>query len=88
MILCLRHVEETLDLVTGAGAGSSLSLRKPNNGCVPHRLGCGHEWPTCPRSVEQPPSHLAHQLPVGSGRISSTEVLSPRPERLPCVGVQ
>ncbi len=37
-------------------------------------------------SVEQPPSHVAHQLPEDAGRVSSIETLSPRPKRLPCVG--
>ncbi len=39
MPTCLRHVEETLVLVAGPGAGSSLSSRNTNNGRVPHRLG-------------------------------------------------
>ncbi len=86
MLSYLRHVEETLVFVTGAGVGSSLSSRNANDRCVPHRLGCGHEWPPCPWSVERLPSHVAHQLPGDAGRISSTEVLSPRPERSPCVG--
>ncbi len=42
-------MEKTFVLVTGPGAGSSLSSRNDNDGRVPHRLGCGHEWPPCPR---------------------------------------
>ncbi len=40
MLSCLRHVEETLVLVTGAGVGSSLSSRNINDRCLLHRLGC------------------------------------------------
>ncbi len=72
--------------VTGAGVGSFLSLGNANDRCVPHRLGCGHEWLPCPRSMEWPPSHMAHQVPGDAGCILSTEILSPRPERSPCVG--
>ncbi len=86
MPTCLRHVKETLVLVSGPGAGSSLSSRNANNGHVPHRWGCGNGWPPCPQYVERPPSHVAHQLPGDAGRISSTETLSPRPKRPPCVG--
>ncbi len=32
------------------------------------------------------PSHVAHQLPRDAGRVSSTQTLSTRPERSPCVG--
>ncbi len=84
---CLRHVEETLVLVSGPGAGRSLSPRNASDGRVPHRLGSGHEWPLGPRSVERSSSHMAHQLPGDAGHVSSTETLSPRPKRLPCVGV-
>ncbi len=66
--------------------GSSLSLRNASNGCISHRLGSGHDWPPCPRSVEWSPSHVAHQLPGDAGRVSSTQTLSTRPERSPCVG--
>ncbi len=83
---CLRHVETTLVLVSGPGAGSSLSPRNASDGCVPHRLWSGHEWPLCPRSVEWLPSHVAYQLSGDVGRVSSTETLPPRPKRLPCVG--
>ncbi len=86
MPTCLRHVEKTLVLVSGAGAGSSLSPRNASDGHVPHQLGSGHEWPPCPRSVERPPSHVAHQLPGDAGHVSSTETLPPRPKRSPCVG--
>ncbi len=84
--LCLRHVEETLVLVSGPGAGSSLSPRNASDGRVTHRLGSSHEWPPCPRSVEWLPSHVAHQLPGDAGRVSSTQSLSSRPKRSPCVG--
>ncbi|KAL0189055.1 hypothetical protein M9458_014602, partial [Cirrhinus mrigala] len=50
---------------------SSLSPRNASDGRVSHRLGCGHEWPPRPRSVERSPSHLAHQLPGDAGRVSS-----------------
>ncbi len=73
MLSCLRHVEETLVLVTGPGTGSSLSSRNVNDGRVPHRLGCSHEWPPCPQSVEWPLSHMAHQLPGNVVCVSSTE---------------
>ncbi len=86
MPMCLRHVEETLVLVSGPGAGSSLSPRNASDRRVPHRLGSGHEWPPCPRSVEWSPSHVAHQLPGEAGRVSSTQTLSSRPKRSPCVG--
>ncbi len=84
MLSCLWHVEETLVLVKGVA--SSLSSRNVNDRCVLHRLRCGHEWPPCPRSVERPPSHVAHQLPRDAGCVSSIKTLSPRPNRLPCGG--
>ncbi|KAL0168374.1 hypothetical protein M9458_036596, partial [Cirrhinus mrigala] len=42
MPTCSRHVEETLVLVSGPGAGSSLLPRNASDGRVPHRLGSGH----------------------------------------------
>ncbi|KAI2661618.1 Transposon Ty3-G Gag-Pol polyprotein [Labeo rohita] len=86
MPTCLGHVEESLVPVSGAGAGSSLSPRNASNRCFPHRLGCGHEWPHRPRSVERSPTHLAHKLPGDAGRVSSAKALSPGPERPSCVG--
>ncbi len=83
---CLRHVKTTLVLVSRPGAGSSVSPRNTSDGCVPHRLGSGHELPPCPRSVEWPPSHVAHQLAGDAGCVSGSETLSPRPKRSPCVG--
>ncbi len=83
---CLRHVETTLVLVSGPGVGSSVSPRNASDGCIPHRLGRGHEWPPCPRSMEWSPSHLAHQLAGDAGGVSGSETLSPRPKRSPCVG--
>ncbi len=84
MPTCLGHVEETLVLVSGPGIGSSLSLRNASDGRFPDRLGSGHEWPPCTRSVEWSPSQVAHQLPGDAGSVSST--LSSRPKRSPCVG--
>ncbi len=86
MPMCLRHVEETLVLVTGPGAGSSLLPRNASNGCISHWLGSGHEWPPCPQSVEWSSSNVAHQLPGDAGHVSSTQTLSTKPERSPCVG--
>ncbi len=86
MPTCLRHVETTLVLVSGPGAGSSVSPRNASDGCIPHRLGRSHEWPPCLRSVEWPPSRLAHQLAGDAGCVSGSETLSPRPKRSPCVG--
>ncbi len=86
MPTCLGHVEETLVFVSGPGAGNSLSPRNASDRRVPHWLGSGHEWPPCPRSVEWSPSHVAHQLPGNAGRVSSTQTLSSRPKRSPCVG--
>ncbi|KAI2662293.1 Transposon Ty3-G Gag-Pol polyprotein [Labeo rohita] len=80
----LRYVEETLVPKSGPGVGSSLPPCLTSDGCIPHRLGGGHEWPLRPGSVEWSPSQLAHQLPRDAGRISSSEVLSSRPERSPC----
>ncbi len=48
-------------------------------------LGSGHEWPPCPRSVERSSSRLAHQQARDAGRVSGSEILSPRPKRSPCV---
>ncbi len=73
----LRHVEETLVLVLGPGAGSSLSPRNASDGRIPHRLGGGREWPPCPRSVERSPSHVAHQLPGDAGDASTETTSSP-----------
>ncbi len=78
MPTCLRYVD--------TGAGSSLSSCNASDGRIPHRLGSGHEWPPCPRSVEWSPSHMAHQLPGDAGCVSSTQTLSSRPKRPPCVG--
>ncbi|KAI2646275.1 Gag-Pro-Pol polyprotein [Labeo rohita] len=72
MPTCLGHVEETLVLVSGPGAGSSLLPRNASDGRVPHRLGSGHEWPPRPRSVERSPSSLALQLPDDAGRVSGS----------------
>ncbi|KAI2648975.1 Transposon Ty3-G Gag-Pol polyprotein [Labeo rohita] len=83
---CPGHVEEALVLVSGPGVGSSLSPRNASEGRVPHRLGSGHEWPPCPRSVERSPTHVAHKLPGDAGRVSGSETLSPGPKRPPCVG--
>ncbi len=84
MPTCLGHVEETLVLVSGPGPGSSLPPRNASDGCIPDRLGGGHEWPPCPRSVEWSPSHVAHQLPGDAGRVSSTETFSSRPKESQC----
>ncbi|KAI2657288.1 Transposon Ty3-G Gag-Pol polyprotein [Labeo rohita] len=81
MPTCLGHVEETLVLVSGPSAGSSLSPRNASDGRIPHRLGSGHEWPPRPRSVERSPSSLALQLPGDAGRVSGTETLLPGPMR-------
>ncbi len=86
MHTCLRHVEETLVLVSGPGAGSSLLPCNASDGRGPHRLGSVHEWPPCPWSVERSPSDMAHQLAGDAGRVSSIETLSPRHKRSPCVG--
>ncbi|KAI2664009.1 Transposon Ty3-G Gag-Pol polyprotein [Labeo rohita] len=83
---CPGHVEEALVLVSGPGVGSSLSPRNASDGRVPHRLGSGHEWPPCPRSVERSATHVAHKLPGDAGRVSGSETLSPGPKRPPCVG--
>ncbi len=51
---CLRALDmwrKPLVFVSRPGAGSSLSPRNASNGCIPHRLGSGHEWPPCPRST-------------------------------------
>ncbi len=86
MPTCLRHVEETLVLVSGPGAGSSLSPCNASNGCNSHQLGSGHEWPPCPWSVEWSPSHVAHQLPGDVAHVLSTQTLSTWSERSLCVG--
>ncbi len=78
-----RHVEETLVLKSGPGAGSSVSPVIVSDGRVSHRLGSSHEWPLSPRSVEWSPSHMAHLL---SGDVSGLSSFPPRPERLPRVG--
>ncbi len=82
MPTCLRHVEDTLGSCLRAW---SLSPRNASDGYISYRLGSGHEWPPCPRSVEWSPSHMAHQLPGDAGHVSSTQTLSTRPERSPCV---
>ncbi len=84
MPTCLGHVEETLVLVSGPGPGSSLPPRNASDGCIPDRLGSGHEWPPCPQSVEWSPSHVAHQLPGDAGHVSSTETFSSGPKKSQC----
>ncbi len=72
-----RHVEETLVLKSGPGAGSSVSPVIVSDGRVSHRLGSSHEWPLSPRSVEWSPSHMAHQLSGDASSLSSTEFFLP-----------
>ncbi len=48
MPTCLEHVEENLVLVSEPSPGSSLLPRNASDGCIPDRLGGGHEWPPCP----------------------------------------
>ncbi len=81
-----RHVEETLVLESGPGAGSSVSPVIVSDGRVSHRLGSSHEWPLSLRSVEWSPSPMAHQLSGDASSLLSTEIFPPRPERSPCVG--
>ncbi len=78
---CLRHVETTLVLVWcwELRVAAYASDRR-----IPHRLGSGHEWPPCPRSVKRS-SRLAHQQARDVGSVSGSEILSPRPKRSPCV---
>ncbi len=49
-------------LSQGPVLGAPCHPRNASDGRIPHRLGSGHEWPPCPRSVEWSPSHVAHQL--------------------------
>ncbi len=87
MLTCLRHVEETLVLVPGPGAGSSLSLRNANNRHVPHRLGSGHEWPLSPWVCGAAAISCGTSLPGDAGCVSCVETLSSSgPKRPPCVG--
>ncbi len=72
MPTCLGHVEEILFLSQGPVLGAPCRPRNASDGCIPDRLGGGHEWPPCPRSVEWSLSHVAHQLPGDAGRVSST----------------
>ncbi len=83
---CPRQVETTLVLVSGPGVESSMLPRNASDGCIPHRLGSGHEWPPCSRSLKRMSPRLAHQPTGDAGRVSGPETLSPRPKRLPCVG--
>ncbi len=76
MHACLGHVEETLVLVSAP--------RNTSDGCIPDRLGGGHEWPPCLRSVEWSPSHVAHQLPGDAGRVSSIKTFSSGPKKSQC----
>ncbi len=69
MLTCLRHVEETVVPVSRSCVGGSVSLHNANDGCLPHVLGSGHEWPLRPRSVGRSPSQVAYQLPGDSGSI-------------------
>ncbi len=87
MPACLGHVKETLVLVSGPGPGSSLSARNTSDGCIPDRLGGGHEWQPCPRSVEWSPSHVAHQLPGDAGRVSSIKTFSSGPKKSQCASM-
>ncbi len=80
MLMCLRHVEETVVPVTRACVGGSMSLRNSNDGCLLHGLGAV-------MSSRCASSHVAHPLPGDAGSISSFETLSPRPERPSCASV-
>ncbi|KAI2646979.1 CinA-like protein [Labeo rohita] len=68
--------EETLVPVQGPVL-SSWSPRNASDGCISHVGPAG--------SVERSALLLAHQLPGDAGRVSSSETLSPRPNRPPCV---
>ncbi len=61
--------------------------RNASDGCIPYRLGGGHEWPPCPRSVEWSPSHVAHQLPGDAGRVSSIKTFSSGPKKSQCASM-
>ncbi len=43
ILMCLRHVDETLVLVTRAEIGGFLSWHNANNGRFPNGLGSSHE---------------------------------------------
>ena len=63
-----------------------MSPRDANDGRLPHGVGCGHEWPLRPRSVERPTSLVAHKLPGDDGGVFGVTTLPPGPERSPCIG--
>ena len=72
---CLRALDmwrKPWFLSQGPVLGAPLSPRDASDGRVPHRLGCGHEWPPCPWSVEWSPSDMAYKLPGDAGRASSS----------------
>ncbi len=81
MLMCLRHVEETVVPVTRSCVGGSLFSCYATT-VTPSQT---HEWPLRLRSVGRSPSHVAHQLSGDAGSISNFETLSPRPERPSCV---
>ncbi len=45
---CHKHVDTTPVLVLGPGSGSFKMSRNASDRRVPHRLGSGHGWPSCP----------------------------------------
>ena len=51
---CLGHVEETLVPHPGPSAGGFLSTRNAFDGCFPHGMAGGHEWPLGERSLAGP----------------------------------
>ncbi|KAL1269008.1 hypothetical protein QQF64_031297 [Cirrhinus molitorella] len=83
MLSCLRHVERPSVSVSRPGVGGSLSSCNANDGCLPHGLGSGHEWPLCPGSVGGPSSYVAHQLPGDAGGVSWPETFPLRPQGAP-----
>ncbi|KAK2815264.1 hypothetical protein Q7C36_023530 [Tachysurus vachellii] len=66
--------------------GGSMSSCDANNGRFPHGVGCGHEWPLRPGSVERPASLVAHKVPGDDGGVFGVKTLPPGPARSPYIG--
>lgn len=64
-----------------------LSPKFGNNRCIKSGLGSDPGWSPSPGSLGRPTSLLAHKLPGDEGCISGSQLLFPRPEGLPRVGM-
>lgn len=74
-------------LCIGSDAGGKLLSQDCDHRLLSHGLENGLKWSPSPGGLGRPTSVLAHKLPREECCISDSEVLPPRPEGLPFVGL-